>query len=161
MRCDLRTVAIGAGCLAIGAGGGAAASAIASAGAAPSHAASAVAAQAPAGATGEPAATRPRRARRLLSRAVEGRVVIWTRAGFATISFARGRLDSVAGSSLKLTESTPAHAYRTVTIAIPAGARVRNDGRSASLASLRPGERVVVVRGPRFTLVRAHAPRMR
>jgi len=163
MRPSLKTVAIGASCLAFGAGGGAAASAITSASAAPARPASSARGQLSTTGTSAPARAaamgRRHRALRLFARAVEGQIEVRTRTGFATLSFERGVIDSINGSRLELTEGTRKHAYRTVSIVIPSDARVRNDGRRASLSSLRAGERVLIVRAPRLTFVRAHAPR--
>src|ERR1700710_2120769 len=74
--------------------------------------------------------------RRIALRAVHGEVVVHTKAGFRTVTFDRGVVDSVAGQQLKITEGTRTATYKTVTLTIPAGARVRDDRQKSSLASV-------------------------
>ena len=147
-----RLVALAAACVALGAG----VSAIASAGAAtraPSASTTAV------GATG----THLRRgglARRILASAVQGDLVVPTRSGFLTLTFNRGVVQSApAGNQLTITERTRKAAYKNVTLTIPADARVRNNGRKATLGQLTSGERVAVLTTPSRTWVIARTPR--
>lgn len=97
--------------------------------------------------------------RRLAARGVQGTVVVHTKTGFATVSFERGRVDSVSGRQLTLTEGTRKASYKTVTLTIPAGARVRDQGRRATLSDVTPGQRVLVLAVPKRTFVIAHTPR--
>jgi hypothetical protein len=148
IRRHARLITVGASCAAIGAG----ASAIASAGAATgssSHAASAHATRHAA----------RRGLRGFAARAVQGDVVVHTRKGFATVTFERGRVDSVSGQRLSLTEGTPKAAYRTVTVTVPTSAIVRDNGARADLAAVTPGQRVLVLTGPKRTRVIARTPR--
>jgi hypothetical protein len=144
-----RLLAVATACVALGAGAGV----IASAGAAsstPSH-----------GSAGaHQPAHGPRAARhvRLLRRAVSGDLVVHTKQGFRTVSLQRGKVDSVSGSRLTLTEGTRKAAYRSVTVTIPSDARVRDNGKRASLSSVTAGQRVLVVRAPRRTFVIARTP---
>jgi hypothetical protein len=92
-----------------------------------------------------------------LGRAVHGQLVVSTAQGFKTVTFDRGFVQSVSGSSLTMREGTARATYKTVTLTIPAGARVRNNGRAATLATLTPGERVAVVKGPGRTRVIARS----
>lgn len=136
-----RTLAVAVGCLGVGAG----ASAIASAGASTTstnHAAT-------------PAAkvARQRGLRGDLRRAVQGEFVIHTKKGFETVSFERGFVQSVSGDALTLREGTKKATYKTVTITIPSGARVRNNGQASTLSSLTAGEHVGVLQGPAHTWV--------
>lgn len=97
--------------------------------------------------------------RRFGARAVHGDIVVYTRNGYQTVTFDRGFVDSVQGQDLTMTDGTPAHPYRTVTITVPSNARVRNNGHIATLSSLAAGERVVVLQGPARFQVLAHTPR--
>jgi hypothetical protein len=104
-------------------------------------------------------ALRGRGLRRYAARAVEGSVVVETKAGFKTITFERGKVDSVSGQQLTLTEGTRKAAYKTVTLTIPANAVVRDDRQKSSLADVQAGQRVLVLAGPKRTLVIARTPK--
>jgi hypothetical protein len=146
LRRHLRLITVAAGCTALGAG----ASAIASAGAATS-----TPAKPAAGSTGR----RPHGRAAMLARAVHGEVVLATSSGFATATFDRGFVQSVSGRQLTVREGTKARTYKTVTLSIPPNARVRDDGKAASLGSLTSGQRVLVWQGPKQTVVSARTPR--
>lgn len=139
IRSHGRLLAVSVCCVALGAG----VSAIATAGAAtqkPAH----------------PRAAAIRRGgalRRFAARAVQGSVVVRTRGGFGTVTFERGTVKSVAGQQLTITEGTPKAAYRTVTLTIPAAARVRDNRHRATLSAVKPGQRVLVVQAPKRTIV--------
>lgn len=148
LRTHTRLIMVGVCCLAVGAG----ASAIASAGASGSHSADHFR-------DGHHGWTLHARARGLfgLARgAVHGSIVVAIKTGFATITFDRGKIDSVNGQNLTLTEGTPNATYKTVTVTIPARARIRDNRRDAGMSALRPGQRVIVVQAPRRTFVFAH-----
>ncbi len=89
---------------------------------------------------------------------VAGTLVVATKSGFATVTVARGLVQSVNGQQLTLVEGTPKQTYRTVTLTLPANVRVRSDGQASTLAQI-SGERALVVLGPQRALVRAHTPR--
>jgi hypothetical protein len=131
--------------LAIGAG----ASAITSAGAATSTSAatttSATRQAQPAGVT----------LRRLAARTVDGDLTVATKSGFVAVTFERGFVQSVNGQQLAITEGTRKTTYKTVTLTIPAAARVRDNGKASTLADLSAGQHVLVIQGPERTLVRA------
>ncbi|MGA9860096.1 MAG: hypothetical protein WBQ18_19680 [Solirubrobacteraceae bacterium] len=131
-------------CLALGAG----VSAIASAGAATSGSAHAHAKGAQA-----------KGLRRFARRAVHGDVVVATKNGFATVVFDRGTVQSVNGQQLTIKEGTKKATYKTVTLTIPAGAKVRDNRQAATLSDLKAGQRVLVLQGPKRTLVAAHTLR--
>jgi hypothetical protein len=99
------------------------------------------------------------RPRRILRRTVQGDLVVHTKDGFATVALYRGTVDSVSDAKLTLTEGIGTASYRTVTVTIPAGSRVRDDGKPANLASVTAGQRVIVVRAPKRTFVLARPPR--
>lgn len=140
----LATLGVGVTCLGIGAG----VSAVANAGA--STAASS------ASATAVKAA--PRAAWRRIP-GVHATVVVHTKRGFRTLTVDRGYVDSTSGDTLSVREATKTATYDTVSVTVPAGSRVRNNGRRAALSALAPGERVIVVQGLKRTIVLAHTPR--
>ena len=131
--------------------GGAAASIIATAGAATTT--TATTSQTP---TSGPAHARRIGARRLIARAVHGDAVVPTKSGFVTVTFDRGLVKSVSGQQLTITEGTKKATYKTVTLTIPTGARVRDNRHAATLADLKAGQRVLVIQGPTNTYVIAH-----
>ena len=142
-----RTLAVAVSCLGVGAG----ASAIASAGASTTSSSKAAT---PAAKT---ARLKARGLRGEMRRAVQGEFVIHTKTGFETVSFERGFVQSVSGDSLTLREGTKNASYKTVTVTIPSGSRVRNNGHAAALSSLTAGEHVGVLQGPAHTWVVARA----
>jgi hypothetical protein len=88
-----------------------------------------------------------------------GDVVVRTKAGFFTVTFDRGKVDSVSGRQLTITEGTKKASYKTVTLTIPTGATVRDDRHTASLSDLKAGQRVLVLKAPKRTFVIARTPR--
>jgi hypothetical protein len=148
MKNHIKVLAVAAGCTAIGAGVGI----IANAGAAGTNAA-----------TGTGQSTQVHRAghRRALARAVHGDLVVPTKTGFATVRFDRGFVQSVSGQQLTLREGTKTSTYKTVTLTIAPGAHVRGNRQTATLSDLKPGQRALVLQGPKRTLVVArdvHTP---
>jgi len=99
--------------------------------------------------------------RGLLVRAVNGDVVVTTKSGFETVTFDRGVVQSVNGQQLTLTEGTKRTATKTVTLTIPTNAKVRDDGRPASLSNVTAGQRAIMLRAPNHTWVIARTPRTR
>ena len=53
-------------------------------------------------------------------------------------------------------EGTRRATYKTVTVTLPANARIRVDRRPAQLSDVKPGQRVAVLRAPERAFVRAH-----
>jgi hypothetical protein len=147
-RQNSKFVLLALSCLALGAG----ASAIASAGAATSGTAQHH--------LRRHHGLRAARLRRITRHAVHGTMVLATGNGFQTIRFDRGTVASVSGRQLTLTEGSLRTSQRTVTLTIPSSARVRDDHQTASLSALKAGQRVMVIRAPKRTLVIAH-PRHR
>jgi hypothetical protein len=131
------------------AGAGAGVSAIATAGAATgsSHQ------------SARPAAAKRGPLARFAARAVHGDVVVRTKTGFGTVTFDRGKVDTVNGRQLTIEEGTPKASYKTVTLTIPANAVVRDDRQKSSLSALKAGQRVLVLQAPQRTLVVARTPR--
>jgi hypothetical protein len=150
MRKHLKLLTIGAVCAAGGVGAGA----IATAGAAgTSTTGSNTAATSSSSSSAASSAARRRLRRGLDRRAVQGDVVVATRTGFATVTFNRGFVQSVSGQQLTIREGTKKATYKTVTLTIPANAKVRDNGHNASLSQLQAGQRVGVVQGPKATRV--------
>lgn len=147
LRKHFKLLTVGAVCAAAGAG----ASAIATAGAAGTTTSTN-------SATTHSATARPAR-RALVRRAVQGSLVVATKSGFVTVTFDRGFVQSVSGQQLTIREGTKKATYKTVTLSIPAGAKVRDNGRAASLSQLTQGQRVGVVQGPKRTVVVARTPK--
>ncbi len=120
---------------------------------------------APAGAAGAKAVHQKHHGRHHggpLGRAVHVDAVVPNgRGGFATATVDRGFVQSVSGDRLTLREGTRRATYKTVTVTIPAGARVRDNKRTATLADVKPGQHAVVMRLPKRTVVRAHDARRR
>jgi hypothetical protein len=144
-----RVLAVGAVCAAAGAGAGT----VAVAGASTSHGSTSGAR------THRTASARRRGLLRLARRTVHGELTVDTPTGFQTAAIDRGTIDSVSGDTLSVTDGTRRASAQKVTLTIPSSAVIRNDRRPASLASLRAGERVVVVALPQRTVVVAHPPR--
>ncbi len=148
LRRHLKLVTIGAACAVAGAG----ASAIATAGAAGTTTASQPTTNA---SSARHFALRGALARRT----VQGSFVVATKTGFVTVTVNRGFVDSVNGNQLTIREGTKKATYKTVTLTIPSSAKVRDNGRAASLSQLTQGQRVGVLQGPKRTLVVARTPR--
>jgi hypothetical protein len=96
--------------------------------------------------------------RLVANRAVHGDLIVWTRAGFVTVTFDRGSVSSVAGQQLTINEGTARATYKQVSLTIPTTARVRDNGQPATLSQLKQGQRVIVVQAPNRTFVIAHTP---
>jgi hypothetical protein len=114
-------------------------------------------ARAPHGKAGQHA--RMQELRKVARHSVSGDVVVDTKQGFQTISFERGTVDSVSGDQITITEGGPKAAQRQETITIPATARVRDDGKQASISSVSAGQRVLVLTLPKRTVVVARTPK--
>jgi hypothetical protein len=137
LRTRAKILTVAAVCLAAGAGAGV----IANAGAATSTTA------------GTHAARAGLHPRRLLARTVHADLVVETKAGFATVTVDRGFVQSVSGQQLTINEGTKKATYKTITLTIPTDARVRDDGAKSTLGSLKSGQHVLVVQGPKRTFV--------
>jgi hypothetical protein len=138
----IRTCAVGLTCAGVGAGAGILGSASA------------------ATSSTTPNAAHPARAglvrRAALRRAVHAEIVVPTAGGgFATVTYDRGSVESVAGTQLTVREGTTSATYRSVTLTIPSSAIVRLDRVTAQLSQLQAGDRVRVFAGPKHTLVSA------
>ena len=73
--------------------------------------------------------------------------------GFVTVTEDNGKLESVSGSSLTISEGTEDATYKTVTLDLPDSATVIRNGRKAELADLQPGDNVHVNQSDARTMV--------
>jgi hypothetical protein len=84
--------------------------------------------------------------------------------GFDTVTMDHGRFASLSGQKLTITEGTATATYKTVTLTIPADAKVLRNGEAAGLSDLKAGDTVDVVAGARGTIVAAfdaqHEPKL-
>jgi len=76
--------------------------------------------------------------------------------GFDAVTMDRGSFSSLSGSDLTITEGTKSATYKTVTFSIPSGATIRRNGAQARLSDLKRGDTVVVLQGPKGTIVGAN-----
>jgi hypothetical protein len=68
--------------------------------------------------------------------------------GFITVTGDDGKVNSVSGSQLRITEGTEKATYKTVTLDIPSDATVVRDGEKAQLSDLQEGDQVHVSLSP-------------
>jgi hypothetical protein len=89
---------------------------------------------------------------------VHGQLVVPNQSGtgFDNVTIDEGKVKSVSGDQLTVTEGTDKATYKTVTLTIPSNAVVRRNWSSAKLSDVRPGDRVHVLVGPRGTFVGAN-----
>jgi hypothetical protein len=73
--------------------------------------------------------------------------------GFITVTNDDGKVDSVSGSQLTITEGTAQATYKTVTLDIPGDAKVVRDGEKAQLSDLQNGDQVHVSVSPNGSFV--------
>lgn len=97
----------------------------------------------------------------LLRRATHATLTVPTKDGFKDITLDRGTLRAIDGDKLTIDESTKKLAGTTVTITVPAGAKVRVNRTAATLSDLKAGQRVVVAHLPKQTVVRANDKKQR
>jgi hypothetical protein len=83
------------------------------------------------------------------------------RTGFVTVTTDSGKVKSVAGDQLTITEGAGGVTYEDVTLTIPADATIRRDFAKATLADLEPGDFVRVASSSEGTFVFAMDPTAR
>jgi hypothetical protein len=76
--------------------------------------------------------------------------------GFDTVTMDQGSFSSLTGDQLTITEGTKSATYKMVTLTIPGGATVRRNDAQASVSDLKSGDTVVVMQGPKGTVVDAN-----
>jgi len=76
--------------------------------------------------------------------------------GFDTVTMDRGSFSSLSGEKLTITEGTKTATYKTLTLTIPSGASVTRNGEAAKLSDLKSGDTVMVMQGPKATVVAAN-----
>ena len=73
--------------------------------------------------------------------------------GFITVTGDDGKVNSVSGSQLTITEGTEKATYKTVTLDVPSDATVVRDGDKAQLSDLQAGDQVHVSQSPENSFV--------
>jgi hypothetical protein len=81
--------------------------------------------------------------------------------GFDTVTMDSGKLKSIDGSNLTVTEGTDKATYDTPTIDVGSDAKVFRNHEKASLSDLKEGDFVHIVKGPKGTVVLAESPDFR
>lgn len=81
--------------------------------------------------------------------------------GFDTVTMDSGKLKSIDGSNLTVTEGTDKATYDTPTIDVGSDAHVFRNHAKAALSDLQAGDFVHIVKGPKGTLVWAESPDFR
>ncbi|HEY3191013.1 MAG TPA: hypothetical protein VGJ70_26205 [Solirubrobacteraceae bacterium] len=79
--------------------------------------------------------------------------------GFRTVTLDRGSVESVSGDQLTVKEGTRTATYKTITLTIPADAKVRRNREDAKLSDLQQGDRVWVLQSGDKTFVKAVSAR--
>lgn len=81
---------------------------------------------------------------------VHSEMVVPNKAGddFITITQDSGKVDSVSGDQLTITEGTKDATYKTVTIDVPSDAKVLRNGKQAELGDLQAGDQAHVSQSP-------------
>ena len=77
---------------------------------------------------------------------VHSEMVVPNRAGddFITVTQDNGKVESVSGNQLTITEGTQKATYKTVTVYVPGDATVMRNGKKAELSDLQAGDQVHV-----------------
>lgn len=75
---------------------------------------------------------------------VHSEMVVPNKAGddFITVTQDNGKVESVSGDQLTITEGTPKATYKRVTINVPGDAMILRNGEKAELSDLQPGDQV-------------------
>lgn len=75
---------------------------------------------------------------------VHSEMVVPNKAGddFITVTQDNGKVDSVSGEQLTISEGTAKATYKTVTIDVPSDATILRNGKKAKLSDLQPGDQV-------------------
>jgi hypothetical protein len=86
---------------------------------------------------------------------VHSEMVIPTKSGddFETVTQDSGKVKSVSGDQLTITEGTEQATYKTVTLDVPSDAKVIRKGEKADLGDLQQGDQVHVSQSPENTFV--------
>ena len=72
---------------------------------------------------------------------------------FETITQDSGKVQSISGSQLTITEGTEQATYKTVTLDIPSDAKVIRNGKTAAVGDLQQGDQVHVSQSPQNSFV--------
>ena len=81
---------------------------------------------------------------------VHSEMVVPNKAGddFITITQDNGKVESVSGDQVTITEGTPKATYKTVTVDVPSDAKIVRNGKQAELSDLQPGDQIHVSQAP-------------
>jgi hypothetical protein len=81
---------------------------------------------------------------------VHSEMVVPNKAGddFITVTQDNGKVESVSGSQVTITEGTPKATYKTVTVDVPGDAKVIRNGKTADVSDLQAGDQVHVSVSP-------------
>lgn len=153
-RSPITLTALAAGCVAIGAAGS---TIVAASAESPSTPKSATAAKAPK--AGTKAKISRAAVERAARRAVHAEITVATKDGFDEVVVDRGVVTAVSGDELTVQHKTKKLTGDTVTVKIPADAKVRVDRKEAKLIDVKQGQRVAVLQLPKRTVVRAMTPK--
>jgi hypothetical protein len=83
------------------------------------------------------------------------------RDGFITVTSDSGKLKSVSGSELTITDGVGSLTYKDVTVTIPDGATIYRNHQKASLSDLKAGDYIHVAKSSEGTFVMAEDPSFR
>jgi len=72
---------------------------------------------------------------------------------FITETIDSGKLKAVSGSDVTITESAGGVTYKDLTVAIPAAAKVKRNGKTAAVSDLKVGDHVELARSSDGTRV--------
>jgi hypothetical protein len=75
--------------------------------------------------------------------------------GFITVTRDHGKVKSISGSDITITEGVGSVKYKDVTITIPSGATIYRNGAKATVADIKAGDHVVVSQSAEGTMVLA------
>jgi hypothetical protein len=89
--------------------------------------------------------------------AVHAEAVVLNKAGdaFITETIDHGKLKSVSGRDITITEAIGGVTYKDVTITLPAAAKIERNGKTATIDALKAGDRIGVSQSSDGTFVHA------
>ena len=76
---------------------------------------------------------------------------------FVDVTLDRGVVQQVSSSSITLKEGTKTATYKTVAVDLPSNVVVRIDRKAGKLSDVKAGQRALVIKGPKRTLVIARS----
>ncbi len=90
-------------------------------------------------------------------RAVHAEAVVLNKAGtaFITVTTDSGKVKSVSGRDVTITEAIGSVTYKEVTVSLPAGAKIVRNGKTATVDDLKADDRIHVAQSSEGTYVHA------